>query len=144
IVPSRAVRDDVIRHLGVPAERVAVVPEAAGEQFVPTDATPARRRLGLEDDPYLLFVGGLTQADPRKQVELLIDAFVRWSRERDRPETLVLAGRLGDAGRDLADRARRIGARVRFSDFVADAELPALLSGARCHVTASRYEGFGL
>lgn len=143
IVPCQAVRDDVTRHLGVPADRMAVVPYAAGEHFVPSDQSGVRERLNL-DGPYVVFVGGLTQADPRKQVELLIDTFARWSRERDRPETLVLAGRIGPGGAPLVERAERLGARVMFTDFLPDEELPALLSGARCHVTATRYEGFGL
>jgi alpha-1,3-rhamnosyl/mannosyltransferase len=143
IVPCGAVRDDVAHHLGVPAERMAVVPYAAGEHFVPTDPSGVRGRLKL-DGPYVVFVGGLTQADPRKQVELLIDAFTRWSRERGRPETLVLAGRLGPGGAPLVERAERLGARALFTDFLPDEELPALLSGARCLVTPSRYEGFGL
>jgi alpha-1,3-rhamnosyl/mannosyltransferase len=143
IVPCGAVRDDVAHHLGVPAERMAVVPYAAGEHFVPTDPSGVRGRLKL-DGPYVVFVGGLTQADPRKQVELLIDAFTRWSRARGRPETLVLAGRLGPGGAPLVERAERLGARALFTDFLPDEELPALLSGARCLVTPSRYEGFGL
>ena len=143
IVPSRAVREDVRRHLGIPAERIAVVHSAADEHFVPTDASGLRDKLGLHD-PYLLFVGGLTQHDPRKQEELLIDAFARWSREQSRPETLVLAGRLGPGGQPLMERAERLGASVKFTDFIGDDELPALISGARCLVTASRYEGFGL
>jgi glycosyltransferase involved in cell wall biosynthesis len=143
IVPCRAVRDDVVRHLGVPAERMAVVPNAAGRHFVPTDAARVRERLQL-DGPYIVFVGGLTQADPRKQVELLIDSFTRWSRERGRAETLVLAGRIGPGGAQLVERAERLGARALFTDFIPDEELPALLSGARCLVTPSRYEGFGL
>jgi glycosyltransferase involved in cell wall biosynthesis len=143
IVPCEAVRDDVTRHLGVSPERMAVVPSAAGEQFVPTDPSGVRERLKL-DGPYIVFVGGLTQADPRKQVELLIDSFASWSRERERAEALVLAGRLGPGGVPLVERAERSGARVLFTDFLPDEQLPALLSGARCLVTPSRYEGFGL
>ena len=143
IVPCRAVREDVTRHLGVPAERMAVVPYAAGEHFVPTDPSGVRARLDL-DGPYIVFVGGLTQADPRKQVELLLDAFARWSRAGGRSETLVLAGRIGPGGAPLVERAERLGARVLFTDFMPDEDLPALLSGARCLVTPSRYEGFGL
>jgi glycosyltransferase involved in cell wall biosynthesis len=143
IVPCETVRDDVTRHLGVPAERMAVVPYAAGEHFAPTDPSSVRARLKIEG-PYVVFVGGLTQADPRKQVELLIDAFARWSRAHTRTETLVLAGRMGPGGAPLVERAERLGARVLFTDFLPDEELPALLSGARCLVTPSRYEGFGL
>jgi glycosyltransferase involved in cell wall biosynthesis len=139
--PSRAAREDLLRHLDVDSERVSVVPEAADERFRPTDPSEVRARLRL-DGPYLLYVGGLVHRDPRKDVEGLIDAFSEWSRTEDRPETLVLAGEVGPAARELERRAR--GARVLFAGFVAEADLPALYSGASCLVTASRYEGFGL
>ena len=74
----------------------------------------------------------------------LLEGFARWQREGDRPETLVLAGGMGPEGERLERRARELGARVAFPGFVADADLPALYSGAACFVTASRYEGFGL
>ena len=51
---------------------------------------------------------------------------------------------MGPEGERLARRARELGAPVAFPGFVADADLPALYSGATCFVTASRYEGFGL
>ena len=143
VCDSRAVRDDLLRHLRVDPARVSLVPLAADEHFRPTDASGARERLALES-PYLLYVGGLVHRDPRKDVEGLIDAFADWSRTEARPETLVLAGALGPAGRELQARARRTGARTIFAGFVPDAELPALYSGATCFVTASRYEGFGL
>jgi glycosyltransferase involved in cell wall biosynthesis len=141
VCPSLVVREDLIRHLDVDSERLFVVPEAADERFRPTDPSGVRARLGL-DGPYLLYVGGLVHTDPRKDVEGLIDAFAEWSRTEDRPETLVLAGAAGPAARELEHSAR--GARVVFAGFVAEAELPALYSGASCLVTASRYEGFGL
>ncbi len=132
---STAARDDLLRHLEVDAERVWVVPEAAGERFRPTDPAVARERLGL-DGPYLVCVGALD--DPRKDVQSLIDAFSAWAAAEGREETLVLAGP-GDPS-DL----RFEGARVKAVGFVPEDELPALYSGAGCFVTASRYEGFGL
>jgi glycosyltransferase involved in cell wall biosynthesis len=129
VCPSSAARDDVVKHLGVDPARVSVVPEAAGERFRPEDPGPVRARLGL-DGPYLLYVGHLD--DSRKDVQGLVDAFVASGRS----ETLVLAG----AGRP----PRNPGPRIVVTGFVADADLPALYSGAACFVTASRYEGFGL
>ena len=140
---SDASRRDVIAHLGVPPERVLCVPEAADDRFAPADPSAARVRLGF-DGPYLLYVGGLSSADPRKNLEGLIDAFAEWAREHERAETLVLAGGVGEAGRALQARASASGAPVRFTGFVPDEELPSLYSGASCFVTASRYEGFGL
>jgi glycosyltransferase involved in cell wall biosynthesis len=143
VCASSVAREDLLRHLKVDPARVHVVPEAADERFRPVDASEVRGRLGLEG-PYLLYVGGLVHQDPRKDVEGLIDAFAAWSRAEGRPETLVLAGEIGPAGRELEQHARRAGARTVFPGFVADADLPALYSGANCLVTATRYEGFGL
>jgi alpha-1,3-rhamnosyl/mannosyltransferase len=140
---SETARRDVIAHLGVPSERVLCVPEAADERFRPSDSRPIRERLGLTD-PYLLFVGGLAAHDPRKNLEGLIDAYAAWRRSQAREERLVLAGRPGPATEELRLRAERAGAPVTFTGFVADEELPALMSGATCMVTSARYEGFGL
>ena len=56
----------------------------------------------------------------------------------------MLAGAEGSFTREFEARAESLGANVVFAGFVADKELPALMSGARCLVSASRYEGFGL
>ncbi len=143
ITDTEAARRDIILHLGVPEERVRVVHAAADPHFRPARRQEVIATLGLSP-PYLLYVGGLANTDPRKNVDALIDAFASWSRERERPETLVLCGRLGVGGRPLVDRARRSGARIVFTDFVHDSDLPGLYSGAECLVTASLYEGFGL
>ncbi len=140
---SETARRDVIAHLGVSPERVLCVPAAADARFRPADPRPARERLGFED-PYLLYVGGLATRDPRKNVEGLIDAYAAWRRAGSRPERLVLAGALGATGEALRAQAQRAGAQAVFTGFVDDEELPSLLSGAECLVTASRYEGFGL
>jgi len=144
LADSQAARRDIIAHLGVDPERVDHVPAAADECFAPTDSAALRERLGL-DGPYLLFVGGLRTHDPRKDLTGLVDGFAAWHRHRGRSETLVLAGGgEGEEARSLRERARRSGAPIDFPGFVADADLPALYSGATCLVTASRYEGFGL
>jgi glycosyltransferase involved in cell wall biosynthesis len=141
IAVSEAGRRDLVAHLGVPAQRVDVVHEAAAPRFAPTDPADVPRRLGIAG-PYVLHVGG---ADPRKNVGALIDAFAAWARDRDRPETLALAGPVRDVERaDLEARVHAAGGRVRHLGFVDDADLPALYSGARCLVMPSSYEGFGL
>lgn len=143
ICPSRAAARDVAAHLALDPERVTVIPEAAGAHFQRADATELRGRLGL-DGTYLLYVGGLVNHDPRKDVAGLIEAFGGWQRAEGRAETLVLAGSGGPATRELEALADRVGARVEFTGFVPEADLPALISGAACLVSASRYEGFGL
>jgi glycosyltransferase involved in cell wall biosynthesis len=141
IAVSEAGRRDLVAHLDVPAERVDVVYEAAGPQFVPTDPGGVAHRLGI-DEAFVLHVGG---ADPRKNIGALIDAFAAWAGERSRPEVLALVGPVRDVERaDLEARVRASGGRVRHLGFVAEADLPALYSAARCVVMPSSYEGFGL
>jgi glycosyltransferase involved in cell wall biosynthesis len=140
IAVSERVKRDAVEHLGVEADRIDIVYEAVGDQFVPTDPGDVPARLGVEG-PYVLYVGG---PDPRKRMPELIDGFGTWARAAERPETLVVAGPMGEDGEALATRARSAGARILFCGFVPDADLPALYSGARCLVLASRYEGFGL
>jgi glycosyltransferase involved in cell wall biosynthesis len=141
IAVSEAGRRDLVAHLGVPAERVDVVHEAAAPRFAPADPRPAVEAGGVRE-PYVLHIGG---ADPRKNLGALIDAFAAWARERSRPETLALAGPVRNVERaDLAARLAASDGRVRHLGFVPDAHLPGLYSGARCLVMPSSYEGFGL
>ncbi len=140
---SEAARRDILAHLDVEPGRVLTVHEAADERFAPADPRGVRERLDLQG-PYVLYVGGLSSPDPRKNAAGLIDAFERWRAACGREETLVLAGQLGAAGEELRTRAERSRAKVLFAGFVPDEELPGLYSGASCFVTASCYEGFGL
>jgi glycosyltransferase involved in cell wall biosynthesis len=59
---------------------------------------------------------------------------------------LVLAGKRGWLYTDLFAQVERLGLanRVLFPGYIADADLPALLSGALGFVFPSLYEGFGI
>jgi glycosyltransferase involved in cell wall biosynthesis len=144
IVPSEAVRGDVVHVLGVPQERLFVIPEAAGSAFHPQDAVAieaVRRRYGLEG-PFLLSVGSL---EPGKNRERLLQAFARL-RARGLQHTLVVAGQRAWRYEGEAPLARRLGLAdsARFLGHVPQADLPALYSAADLFVFPSLYEGFGL
>jgi glycosyltransferase involved in cell wall biosynthesis len=84
--------------------------------------------------PYFLFVGTL---EPRKNLAMLLEAWreVRCHHAVD----LVLAGRRRADAPEI-----RPEPGLRLAGEVADAELPALYSGALAFVYPSFYEGFGL
>lgn len=131
---------DLVRLCGVNPKRVHVVPLAADARFVPvrdTAATLARYHI---DTPFVLYVGTL---EPRKNLGLLLHAFAALG---DPQVKLVLAGTKGWLCEDVFATVERLGlaGRVLFTGFVADEDLPALLSGARAFVYPSLYEGFGL
>ena len=135
-VPSEFTRDRVLDRLGVPAERVRVVPwhvrpAPAEVPAVPPDVVP--------DGPYLLYPA-ITY--PHKNHLVLLEAVARL----DDDVTLVLTGGAGPDEAEVMARVDRLGLgdRVRRPGRVPAAHLEALYAAAAAVVVPSRYEGFGL
>jgi glycosyltransferase involved in cell wall biosynthesis len=130
IVPTNAVADDAIDRLGIPAQRIAVIGEAAAPALGPRsegEVRAVRERYGLPES-YLLWVGGLRRPDPRKRVAALA--------RTQRTLPLVLVGPTGSWARELP--------HVTLTGAVSDDELAAIYTGAHALVFPSDDEGFGL
>ncbi|MHB8656965.1 MAG: glycosyltransferase [Solirubrobacteraceae bacterium] len=130
IVPTHAVAEDAISQLGISAERIAVIGEAAAPILTPRspqEVAAVRERYALPEQ-YLLWVGGLRTPDPRKRVAALARA--------KRSMALVLVGAPGRWARELPD--------VTLTGVVSDDDLAAIYTGAHALVFPSDEEGFGL
>lgn len=148
IVPSQAVRRDVVQHLRVPHDRVAVMPHGCEARFNPAadaaspGATAARYGLPAR---YLLAVGTL---EPRKNLTTLLRAFARLRDNAavDASLSLVLAGARGWLDEPVFRTVRSLGLEqaVHVPGFIDDDDLPAVYRGAELVVFPSLYEGFGL
>jgi glycosyltransferase involved in cell wall biosynthesis len=139
IAISQATKDDLVRHYRVPEDKIAVVYHGVEPRFRPTPDPAAPARYGLPSR-YLLYLGTL---QPRKNLERLVEAYVRLP--GDAP-ALVLAGAKGWYFERIAAviAKRGLGKRVLLPGYVADDDVPALLTGATALVYPSLYEGFGL
>jgi glycosyltransferase involved in cell wall biosynthesis len=149
---SSASQHAIAERLGVPAERLAIVPEAPDPVFSPRtgDALGAGlAEVGLRpDDAFFLFAGGIS---PHKNVELLVDAYAAFRRERADAPRLVLAGGLEDetylsSAGSVRERIARhgLGDVVQLPGYVSDEALACLYSAATAVVIPSLAEGFGL
>lgn len=130
IVPSNAVADDAMETLGIPLDRLVVIPEAAASVFhprSPAEVDAVRKRYSLPED-YLLWVGGLKSPEPHKRIAALARA------RRSLP--LVLVGPDGPWAHELPD--------VTLTGEVSDDDLAAIYTGAHALVFPSGDEGFGL
>ncbi|MDZ4199713.1 MAG: glycosyltransferase family 1 protein [Kiritimatiellia bacterium] len=132
---------EIVEMLGVSSDRVTTVYPGLSASFAPAPAETLRQvrvRYGL-DRPYLLNVGTL---EPRKNHVFLIEAFERM---KGFDGDLVLAGMKGWKVEPILERIRRspLCGRIRHLDYVADADLPALYTGAELFLFPSLYEGFG-
>jgi len=147
LADSQATKDDLVRACGVDPAKVRVVYLGRDETLGPVqDASTlaaVRERYGIAGR-YLLYVGTL---QPRKNLARVIEAF---GRVADRPAfadvQLVLAGKHGWLYEDLFGQTARAGlsGRVIFPGYVAEADLPGLLSAALAFVFPSLHEGFGI
>ena len=143
IVPSRSTGEDVVRLLGVPAEKVDVVSQGVGASVGSSEAAAgeARMRYELGERQVLLAVSAKR---PHKNLIRLLDALALIPAER-RP-VLVLPG----YRTPYEDKLRRHAALnalegdVRLVGWVSAADLEGLYRAATCFVFPSLYEGFGL
>jgi glycosyltransferase involved in cell wall biosynthesis len=128
-------RREILRYLGVPAERVHLA--YCGAPPIDADAAPSDR------EPLVLFVGSLfnrrhvpeTIRGFARAVEVVPDArlvFVGDNRTAPRIEPEAMARTLG------------VGTQVEWRRYVSDAELDDLYRRARVFVFVSDYEGFAL
>jgi len=145
ITPSEMVKREVCEHLGVSAEKVFAIPEAARRGFYRVDALKSRavcERLGVEDE-FILFVGTV---EPRKNLLALARACEQVLRDRSQRLQLVMVGKRGWLSDDLMAYLNKsqIRERVLFTGHLEDDELRALYSACRVFVYPSLYEGFGL
>jgi glycosyltransferase involved in cell wall biosynthesis len=148
VADSENTRNDVICLLGVPPDRVTVVPGGVDPVFRPvTDParlTALRQMLGIDPvTPYILFIGVI---EPRKNLMGLIEAFDVLKSRRPLPHKLVVAGRRGWLSEATMERADRSQYRdeIIFPGYIPESELPTLYSAAEAFAFPSHYEGFGL
>ncbi|MEX2289311.1 MAG: glycosyltransferase family 1 protein [Mycobacteriales bacterium] len=139
VVPTRAVADELRRHVGL-RELLVVGEGVSADLALPADAAARALRLGLPDS-YLLTVATL---EPRKGLDLLLAALA----DPAAPALpLLCVGQPGWGGLDPAALAAAAGLtpdRVRVLGRLPDADLAVVLDRAVALVVPSRAEGFGL
>ena len=145
IAVSEVVAAEVCSAIGVEASRVHVVPHGVTPGF---EALPRAEDAALREacgvvgaEPYLLWVGSLRSHDPRKALDVLLDAVAGMG---PRAVRLVLVGAAGAETRRVAAVARRSQIAVTLPGHVSDPSLAALLRGCAAAVVPSLHEGFGL
>ena len=143
---SKSSKNDIIKTYGVPAERVIVTYlgikskiKNQKSKMSENDKKLLNEKYGIGKE-YILFVGTL---QPRKNVARLIEAL---SKIKKKDLALVIVGKRGWLYEEILGAPKKFGVedRVKFLDFVPDADLPALYQNAQVFVLPSLYEGFGL
>ena len=133
IAVSENTRQDAIRWLNVKPESIAAIHSGISPAFF--DAAPTIRH-----KPYILFVGTI---EPRKNVNLLLDAYATLRPDLKAAFDLVIAGPPGWAAESTMARLNSGLPGVFYRGYVDEASLPGLTAGATVFAYPSLYEGFG-
>ncbi len=131
---SEASKRDIVKHLGVVADKVVATHLAPHPDLqLPrnVDALHRLKALGV-NSPYALSV---STRWPRKNMNLAVKAMDRLTPSL--PHRLVLTGKVGWGAAELGHRTQALG-------YVDMGNLAALYAGADLYLCPSLYEGFGL
>ena len=143
VTGSEYSREEIHGMLGIDRERISVVHHGAGRppSVAPADARELRARYDLDGGPVVLCVASKR---PHKNQELLVRALADPALPAE--ATLVLAGHPEPYDAELRALAASldVARRVRFVDYVPDADLEGLWRLASVAAFPTRAEGFGL
>jgi glycosyltransferase involved in cell wall biosynthesis len=127
---SRFSKQELQKHLSLPAEKITVVYNAVENM--------PEGKMQETNEPYILSVCSM---DPRKNLRRLTEAFTNME---DTGYRLYLAGGSHTAFRNSGAMPERNSDRIRFLGYVSDEQLCSLYRNAVAFVSPSVYEGFGI
>ena len=149
---SESTKKDITRYLKIDEHRVINISGDVDAQY---------KKITLSDDysekvrdkynikrKYLFFTGVISDKDPRKNVDVLVKAYINLPGSFREEFQLVLCGQVDDEFRqNVVNKLENNACRVNdciFTGYVSDKELIALYSNSALFVFPSLYEGFGL
>ncbi len=143
IAVSEHTRQDAIEVLRIPADKIEVIHHGVPDRYfqaTPEDAAAVAKQYKLER-PYILFCATI---EPRKNLDVLLDAYELLAPSLKETFDLVVAGMAGWASEATVERLRGSGGGVRYLGYVPETDMPGLTRGATLFAYPSLYEGFGL
>jgi len=133
IAVSKATKDDIVKYLPEAKNKITVVH---------LGLDPIFRTLNyIKRDKIILAVGTV---EPRKNLKLLFDAFLRLPQELQDEYEIWVVGAKGWNDGAIFSHAKKMGKKVKFWGYVSDKRLVEIMNHAEIFAFPSLYEGFGL
>jgi glycosyltransferase involved in cell wall biosynthesis len=146
ITVSESARTDIVRILGVPAEKIHVIYEAPAPEFRTLPAEESKEQLHAVyrlPERFILHVGTI---EPRKNLTRLLHAFARLRAKHVIDHDLVVVGEAGWKNSDVYRTVSSLGLKqmVHFLGYLPLEHLVRVYNLAQAVAFPSLYEGFGL
>ena len=132
---SKTTKKDIIKNYNISESKVSVI-------YNGFEKITKEKTVKVKQIKYVLFVGTI---QPRKNLEILIDAFERF--QQTNPEfKLVIVGKKGWLYKSIFEKVKLINLedKIIFTGHISDDELIWYYKNAFCLTLPSLYEGFGI
>jgi alpha-1,3-rhamnosyl/mannosyltransferase len=148
ITISKNAKQEIIDHYKVPAKKIAVATPAADQRTFyrrsKAEIERAKAKYGIKGE-YIL---SLSNLEPRKNLDGLVDAYCMLPEETRASTGLLLVGvngwKIEDLFQKIIGKVQEGYNIMRPSKYVHDDDKPAIIAGAKALVYPSHYEGFGM
>lgn len=148
ITPSQFTKNEIVHYYNIPAEKIMVIPNGIGDDFLETisnDADPRllRNKYALPER-YIVSVGTL---QPRKNIPFLIEAFALLKKRLPQMKLVLVGNKTAyhtDPHIEKSIESHHFEREVLFPGFVEQKDLPTVIRHADAFVFPSLYEGFGI
>lgn len=148
ITISKNAKHEIVTHYKVKPNKIAVATPAADQRYFyrrsEEEIARAKAKYGITGD-YIL---SLSNLEPRKNLDGLVDAYCMLSKDVRNKAGLLLVGvngwKIENLFQKIIGKVEQDYNIMRPSKYVHDDDKPAIIAGAKCLVYPSHYEGFGM
>ncbi len=147
VVNSRFTYDELVALANVPEEKIISIDIPIDTKRFAPDLNRGMARLseryGIKK-PYILTLGTL---EPRKNLGLLVEAYVQLPQNLRDAYSLVLAGKWGwkfESLKELVEKRQSEGFDIITTDYVDHDDNSTIYRNASAYAITTRYEGFGM
>ena len=144
IALSKYTRDDLISTLGIPEEKIVIIPPGVDDCYRVINKNEAQNFIKKKFNVVGKFILHVGQTHRRKNIPLLLKVFERIKNQNQLE--LVLVGPPGDGEKEILSLIQTSSCRENIRKFneLSEKDLLYFYNGASCLIFPSLYEGFGL
>ena len=146
ITVSESAKSDIIKNLGVEANKIDVIYpgidlEIYNKNYTDEEKKKVKEKYFLPEN-YLLFLGTI---EPRKNLVNVLKAFAKF-KAKDKKMKLVVSGKLGWKSENIPELIERLGIKdnIIFTGYVDEIDKVLIYKLAKIFLFPSIYEGFGM